>query len=1029
MNKPEQHDWENQNLLHINREPAHASLLPYPDAASALTGERGASPFFQILNGAWNFHYANRPEAAPDAAALTTEVKDWPTIPVPSNWQMHDYDIPVYTNVVYPYPIDPPFVPQENPVGTYHRTFVLPAAWKEREVFLSFQGVDSAFYVFVNGRQVGYSQGAHLPSDFRITSYLHAGENDLVVQVYKWSDGSYLEDQDMWRLSGIFREVYLYSTPQVHMRDFRVRTTFDADYKDASLNISVAAKNYGKKNAEGLKLAARLIDNAGATVLEQPFDAPVKLGADEEKLLELTAPVAAPRKWSAEEPNLYTLLLTLADTHGNILEVESCKVGFRQIEVSDQQVLINGVPIKIQGVNRHEFHPDLGHVVPLEAMVQDVKLMKQHNINAVRTSHYTDDPRWLDLCDYYGIYVIDEADLESHGFGVIDKYNQLSEDPAWRAAFLDRSDRMIARDKNHPSVIIWSLGNESGTGPNHAAMSAAIKQADPTRLVHYCESFEEPFVDIVSRMYYDVENLIKQGQITEDPRPFFLCEYAHAMGNGPGNLKEYWEAIRAHKRLLGGCIWEWADHGIRRQTEDGKEWFAYGGDFGDKPNDGDFCIDGLCFPHRIPHTGLTEYKKILEPVQVEPVDLAAGKIKLINRYFHISLSHLAGAWSLMQDDEILAQGVLPALSTPAGKTTDLTLPYSVPSAKPGAEYWLKITFTLGADTSWAARGHEVAWAQFKLPIEKPKAAAIPLSALPPMTVQEDAAAINIAGGNFQLSFDKLLGTISSWTCHGLPLLAAGPRLNVWRAPTDNDVHIAREWRNFGFDRLQHRINAVEIAKSQSAAVQIAVSSRLAPYGVAPRFDCEYLYTIYGSGDITIETKVTPLGELPVLPRLGLQFTMPDGFTQFSWYGRGPHESYIDRKESAYVGVFKGTVEEQYVPYIFPQENGNKSDVRWAALANLSGSGLLIVGMPLLNISAHHYTVEDFTRARHTHELIRRKATIVNLDHAHNGLGSNSCGPRPLEKYLLKPAATTFSLRLRPLALEVDSPMRLSKQQF
>ena len=1043
-------DWENPQLIHRNREPAHATLIPYPDGETALAGERGAAAWFHLLNGEWRFCYLPSPSAAPPGfEADGFDDTAWDRVPVPSNWQMlgrggaaacgrqgavaspqrscgPGYGKPNYSNIAYPYPVDPPRVPQENPVGLYRRRFALPADWADRQVFLTFEGVDSAFYIWLNGSLVGYSKVSHMPSEFNITKHLQPGENVLAVQVFQWSDGSYLEDQDMWRLSGVFRDVYLVATPSVHVRDVRVRTQLDGKYTDATLDLSVTLCNYAGQQSGSHRVAARLLDDAGHTVCEQVVGA--ALGPGEERVLVLAAQIAAPRKWSAEEPNLYELLVSLMAPDGSALEVERFSVGFRQVEIRGVEFLVNGVPITIRGVNRHDTHPDLGHAVPLESMVRDVTLMKQHNINAVRTSHYPNDPRWYDLCDRYGLYVIDEADLETHGFGSVGDWATLAKDPEWREAFVDRARRMVERDKNHPCIVMWSLGNESGYGPNHDAMAECIRQIDPTRPIHYESAGNAPVVDVVSTMYPTVERLVEEGKRTDDSRPFFMCEYAHAMGNGPGNLKEYWEAIDTHPRLLGGCIWEWVDHGIRQRTESGEEWFAYGGDFGDEPNDGNFCIDGLSFPDRTPHSGLIEYKKIIEPVHVELLDPMAGRVRVVNRHDFASLSHLEGVWSLAKDGEVMQQGMLPALDAPAGGAVELTLPLERREPEAGCTYWLNLSFALARDALWAPRGHEVAWAQFELPA-KTEAPRILLSRMPAISVADSETEIAISGDDFRLIFSRWEGTIGCWEWQGLRLLTRGPRLNVWRAPTDNDVHIARRWREAGLDRLQHRVDRVAVIRSLARAAQVEVESVLSAYSRRPAFRCRYVWTIYGSGDVLIETTVTPAGGLPNLPRIGLQLRMPGSFDRFTWYGRGPHESYVDRKESARVSLYAGTVQEQYVPYIMPQENGNKSDTRWAAVTNAQGMGLLAIGLPLLNVSAHHYTPEDFTRAMHTYELARRDETILHLDHAHCGLGSNSCGPGPLNAYLLKPEKMSFSLRLRPLASEIMSPMRLAREEL
>ena len=575
-------DWQNLAVLARNREPAHATLAPYADEISALRGGAGALSFCKPLDGRWRFAYCKSPAEVPTGFETDAFVDEaWGSRPVPGNWQLFGYEPPQYLNTTYAFPINEPYVPQENPAGLYRHRFVLPEGWTGRQVFINFGGVSAAFQLWINGHLVGYSEGSHIPAEFNITYYLRPGENLLVVQVYKWCTGSYLECQDMWRLSGIFRTVSLVATPSVHLRDLRIRTELDDEYRDARLQIKADLKNYAPAEMTGYLLVARLLDG-DETVFEQRLAEGISFGASAEIAVTADIPVVAPRKWSAEEPNLYTLLLSLIGPDGAALEVERFAVGFRKVEIKNSQLLVNGVPVMLQGVNRHDDHPDLGWAVSREAMEQDVVLMKQHNINTVRTSHYPNDPYWLELCDRYGIYVIAEADLECHGFWHLNDYSRLANEPAWRAAFLDRMVRMVARDKNHPSVIIWSLGNECGYGENHDAMAAWAREADPTRLIHFEPAGDAPVVDIVSAMYLTVEALSEQGKLA-DPRPFLLCEYAHAMGNGPGNLKEYWQAMRAHERLIGGCIWEWADHGIRQKTEVGEEWFAYGGDFGDQP--------------------------------------------------------------------------------------------------------------------------------------------------------------------------------------------------------------------------------------------------------------------------------------------------------------------------------------------------------------------------------------------------------------------------------------------------------------
>jgi len=1004
-------DWENPGLLHRNRLLARATSIPYADTETALAGERGASPFFRLLNGRWQFQYFTSPaDVPPGFFEETFEASHWDRLPVPSCWQMHGYGRPQYTNVNYPYPVDPPHVPSENPVGLYRRSFALPAEWDAKRVFLHFDGVDSAFHVWLNGRPVGYSQGSHMPSEFDLTPFLRAGNNLLAVQVFQWSDGSYLEDQDQWRLSGIFRDVSLVARPAVYARDVRIRTS-----SDGTLDLCVEMSG----GTEGT-LKATLFDGETALITQA-----VEGGETRAARIE----VAEARLWSAEEPNLYTLLLTLADAEGRTLTVERFRVGFRQVEIARGRLLINGVPVTLKGVNRHDTHPDLGHVTPREHMRQDIALMKQHNINTVRTSHYPNDPFWLDLCDEHGLYVIDEADLETHGCHVAGDTALLSKDPAWRAAYVDRAERMVQRDKNHASIILWSLGNESGYGPNHAAMTETIRALDPTRPIHYESAYEAAdeaaAVDLISRMYTDVPGLVAQGQKADDPHPFFLCEYAHAMGNGPGSLKEYWETIYQYPRLLGGCVWEWADHGIRQKSEGGAEWFAYGGDFGDTPNDGNFCIDGLTSPDRVPHPALLELKKVIAPVWAEPKDLRAGVITVHNRYDFSSLALLEACWSVQRDGATVQQGTLPRLDIPAGGAEDVSIPYILPAS---GDVWLNVVWTLAADASWAARGHEVAWAQFVLPVAPAAVPRVRLASLPALTALEVGQSLQIGGDDFALTFDARHGSLTDWIYQGVPLLTRGPQLNIWRAPTDNDASLAQKWRQAGLDRLGSRTTSIAWERLSPQSVRVTVSATLAADSLTPAFAVTSVYTVYGSGDVLLETQVSPLRDLPPLPRLGLQMRLPAGFDRFAWYGLGPHESYPDRQESVKLGLFGGTVQEQFETYVRPQENGNKSAVRWAAVTDARGLGLLAVARPLLNVSVHHYTPEDLTEARHTFDLTRRAETILHLDHAQGGLGSQSCGPGPLPEYLLQPEETRFSVRLTPFSSETVSPMVLSRRE-
>lgn len=1091
------HDWENPAVLERGREPARASLLPYPDEASALAGLRGggaglvagagrgeAAPFFKLLNGTWQFCYANSPAEIPGGGELPTFVamtgtsrssgmpSGVPTplsmapqdcsgvfrpLPVPSNWQMHGYGIPHYTNVNYPYPVDPPFVPTANPVGLYRRTFEVPADWKERQTFLVFEGVNSAFYVYLNGKRVGFSKGAHLPAEFNLTEYLQEGENLLAVEVYQWSDGAYLEDQDMWRLNGIFRDVYLVSTPATHVRDVFVKTRFAKNYAAATLEVEASLRNYGSRKVNGARLSARLLDPTGQNVFKKGLGKEITIAGGTETSVSGRFAVANPLLWSAEEPHLYTLLISLLDESGQVLEVQRINVGFRDIKVADQALLINGVAVKLQGVNRHDTDPELGHAVSLAGMLQDITLMKQNNINCVRTSHYPNDPRWLDLCDRFGLYVVDETDLETHGLGgglekVLPEH-ELYMLPAWKEAYLDRARRMVQRDKNHPSIIIWSLGNEAAYGVNHVAMAVWIRAFDNTRLIHYEGVWNNPHkvpdvMDLVSRMYPTVEKTIEEAQITTDPRPYYMCEYAHAMGNGPGNLKEYWQAIRTHKRLIGGCIWEWVDHGIRQKSPTGEAYYAYGGDFGEQPHDGNFCVDGLNFPDRIPHTGLVEYKKVLDPVQVDAVDLKTGKVKLTNRYAFANLDRLLGTWNVTCDGQVVQDGTFPTLNVPPRKEKTFTLPYTLPTNRQGENgiYHLNLSFRLARNFPWAPRGFEIGSTQLELPVKAKAPAILAQAALPELRGCETPNTITVQGSGMaeqKIVFCRQRGTIASWNYQGLELInaGAGPILNAWRAPTDNDRHIVTKWRAAGLDRLVQRTAAVKLEQLAPQACRVTIEAVLGAAALVPAFYCTYTYTLLGSGDVVIQTRIKPRAELSYLPKIGLQLRLAGVLNNLAWFGRGPHESYCDRKESTPVGLYQGTVQQQYVPYVKPQENGNKTDVLWATLTNVRGMGLLASTLPGrtwgvvdtvtaggLNVSANHYTTQGFAQAMHTPDLKRLDLTELNLDYAVGGLGSNSCGPEPLDKYrLILNEEVTFTVRLKAFSSECVSPFVLARQ--
>ncbi|MHC5112101.1 MAG: beta-galactosidase, LacZ type [Planctomycetota bacterium] len=1033
-------DWQDAGVIARNKEPAHCTLMPFATARQAMLGRRDASPFFISLNGTWKFKWVKSPDDKPeDFFAPDYDVRGWDDIAVPGNWQLQGYGTPIYSNVRYPFHKDPPRVmgpvPTDwtkaqlpNPIGSYRRTFTIPADWQDRQVFLHFEGVKSAQYVWVNGQKVGYSQGSMTPAEFNITDYLQTGENMLAVQVYRWSDGSYLEDQDFWRLSGIYRDVFLFSTPEVHVRDFSVRTDFDERFRNATLHVDASLHNYKDSGADGHVVEITLLDPGQNEVAGMTASVAVsEIASGDETVVKFSKKITAPKPWSSEKPNLYLLLLTLKDARGQVIEVESCRVGFREVEIKDRRLYVNGVPILIKGVNRHEHDPVHGQAVPRETMLEDIKLLKQFNVNTVRTSHYPNQPQWYELCDEYGIFVIDEANVESHGMGY--GAASLGHDPAWEEAHVDRQVRMVQRDKNHPCVIIWSMGNEAGPGRNFQACRDAILAIDQTRPIHY--ERDNGKADIDSTMYPSVESLDRAGD-SNSPKPFLMCEYAHAMGNAVGNLAEYWEIIKKHQRLIGGCIWDWVDQGLLKKDENGRSYFAYGGDFGDKPNDGSFCINGLVFPDRTVTPKLWEVKHVYQNVDVTLVDHVQGTVRIGNGHHVTNLREFEGRWTLSEDGTVIQQGSLPALDLPPGKSLDVKLPIDKPSLKNGAEYFLRISFHLLDDNAWAIRGHEIAWKQLHMPYLVPPARLMNLDSMPDLKCKETDDRIHIAGPDFEMTFSKTAGTIASLAYGDQSIIrdalggASGPQLHVFRAPVNNDKYCAQSWRDAGLDELQHKTESLTVDSSNPKAIRVLANTIARGKGEC-RFEHQATWTILGNGCIDVANRVIPHGGPSVLPRLGLTMTLPAALNRFSWFGHGPHENYVDRKRSADVGMYQSTVAEQFVPYVDTQETGNKESVRFAALTNEHGSGLLVVAGSRLSVTALHHTSRQLAHARHPFELPEGGDVVLNLDYAQHGLGGASCGPAPMPKYVLRPEPVTFSFSLRPLASSMGSLSHVARR--
>jgi beta-galactosidase len=1056
-------DWENEHILHINTEPPRSTFVPFANVEQALKDDFTNSPFYFSLNGDWKFHWSPKPDVrTTNFFESNFDDSGWTNIPVPSNWEMQGYGVPIYLGSGYTFKIDPPRVmgepptnwttfAQRNPVGSYRKTFQLPENWHGRRTSIHFDGVDSAFYLWCNGTKIGFSKDSRTPAEFELTDYLHVGTNQLAVEVYRYSDGSYLEDQDMWRMSGIYRGVYLYSTAAARIRDFTVRTDLDSNYCDATLQIKpeLSAKNL---SLTGWTIRAQLFDANGKSVLTNDLshDAAEILNPDfsakildarmaqrgEPKFAWLEAKIKNPAKWTAETPNLYTLVLTLNDEHGNVVEAVSSKIGFRKIEIRDGIFLVNGQPVKLRGVNRHEIDPDTGHTMSDARMMQDITLMKQANINAVRTCHYPDDPRWLDLCDRFGIYVLEEANICTHG-----TRGFLANDPAWAGAFLDRAQRMAERDKNHPSIIIWSMANESGYGPNFAAISGWLHEFDSTRPVHYegaqTETDAPKTVDIIGRFYPRLtteiyakpddpwnlrwDKLLLIAQRTNDSRPVLATEYAHAMGNAVGNLQEYWDEIYSNPRMLGGFIWEWCDQGLHKQLPDGKVFTAFGGDFGDVPNHGGFAIKGLVSAERDPFPKFWEVKKVYQPLEIEPVNLRSEKtaVRIINRNSFLNLTNYNVSWVIETSDGKADQGaVLDPVFCDPGKSVIVKIPVEkITVAKPGEEFWLRVSiFTKDNPT-----GHEVAWQQMKLELKTSAAPKIEVGNPLPVRLIQNGDLVKVEGANFSVMFSRTAGTLISLNFGGREMLAtnqfAGPVLQLFRAPTDNDKGfgkwLARDWREAGLSNLVRHVDSCEVTQEKSDEVKISTvaTSQAANGG----FKLKTLWTIGGDGSVEMDNEFTPYGELPLLPRVGIVMALAKDFENVRWLGRGPRENYPDRKTSADMGVWRSTVAEQYVSYVRPQECGNHEDTRWVELTDVQGSGVKISARQnTFSFSALHFTANDLASVRHNYELQPRPEIILSLDAKMSGLGNSSCGPGVLQSYAVSPSQIYhLNLRISP----------------
>jgi len=1237
-------DWENPVVFARNQVEPHVPLIPYNDLESALRDDPEGSPYFQSLNGSWRFQWLATPREIPAGFFKPTfETQEWDIIQVPSNWQTQGYGHAMFRNVAHTFSTHPPKVPSHyNPVGLYRRTFDLLENWRGRQVFLRFEGVKSASYVWVNGREVGYNEGGMTPAEYNITPYLQPGENLLAVQVLRYSDGTYLEAQDMWRLAGIYRDIFLYSKPPVNVRDLYVRTDLDERYESAELRIDLQIESHLQDRQRGYQVRARLLDQEGRSVGPGLQTDQLELKSGQVIEATLNTHLVNPLKWSAEKPNLYRLILELAGPTGDVHEVLSEKIGFREVEVEDQAILVNGVAIKFNGVNRHEHDPRLGRVTTTERMEQDLRLMKQFNINLVRTSHYPPDPEFLELADRYGMYVVDEVGDEAHAFP------HLSGEPAWREAYLDRMRGMVLRDRNHPSVIFWSAGNESGTGGNLAALIQEGKELDPSRpaWMYGATSVtpDQPFEEVIGPRYPPPDRLREFAEVPGqvDPRPSFMDEYIAATGNSLGHFEEYWNLIYRHRRLTGGAIWDWVSPGLSsklvitpdsskhqndgaimgkaslvegrfgkalalsghdewvefyrdpsldiegtgltlalwvypRGWQDSNEFITKGaGQYGLRqsgseilefsvftehqiavaariPEDWNYqwhylagvydgshlqlyldgnlvaqkkdsggiqnnrfpvnlgknaetqgqnfsgeltnaILDevqiydralsqhqlgqlmkdpsappseeavlwlrfetteekgefyslgigartyGLIWPDRRIQPELWQVKKTPQPVRIEPVDLTSGRIRITNRYNFTNLNELQLVWTLLEDDLVLQEGPL-FVDLPPGKSAFIEVPFKKPGLKPAAEYRLRFSSLLPGARLWADKGHEVAWDEFTIPCEVPERPHLSAEEFGSLSLEKQGSTYSVNGEGFTYTFNRDLGKLVSLRYEGRELLVEGPEFNCWRAPTANELDewrnppIVNQWMETGLDRLVHHVTGCAVEKLDQGVIQVLVETVAEAPDTRVSFKNRYVYRLLGSGDLILRHRVIAHGEFPEwqpgaemwLPKVGLHLMMPKAFCHFRWYGRGPFETYPDRKTGAKFGVYSGSVQEQYVPYLIPQDYGNKTDVRWATLTDDQGVGLMITAFPSTNISVQHYDTDNLTRANYLYQLTPQDRVTVNIDHAVAGVGGT---PVPtLPKYRVMPGVYEYVISLRPFSEDRVSPMELSKRRL
>jgi beta-galactosidase len=1020
------YDWGNPSVYGINRLPARAWFIPFPDQASAMQNEPTNNPFFLSLNGTWKINVVKNPDLFNIKwVSPKFSDKNWGDIQVPSNWEFMGYDTPIYTDVKYPYPANPPFVPHDyNPVGVYRKWIDVPASWQMSRIIAHFGSIKSAGYLYVNGIEVGFAKGSKTPAELDITKYLNPGKNLLTWKLLRYSDGDYLECQDMWKVSGLERDAFLLAVPWVSINDFRVTAGLTDNYSNGKFSLDVMLSDVFIDTVDSYSIAVSLLDPEQKQVFAEK-----KRILQGELQVNFKTTLPSVKKWNAETPELYTLLITLFDKFGKCQQVIRQKVGFREVEIRNSQLLVNGVAVYFKGVNRHEHDPYTGRGISEDMMREDLRLMKELNINAVRTSHYPNNPRFYDLCDEYGFYVIDEANLECHGMeDQPQSFAPLTDNPAWETAYLDRAERMMKRDFNHPSVIIWSMGNESGDGRNFIAMYNWMKAFDQTRPVQYQEAWYNAHTDIFCPMYKNLD-FLRDYASKPQSRPLILCEYDHAMGNSEGNLADYWDLIYTTKYMQGGFIWDWVDQTIIKKREDGTKWFAYGGDLGyvGVKNDSNFCANGLITSDRLFHPHAYEVQKVYQNINFKAIDASKGKFEVINRHDFIDLSRYRIYYTITSEAKVIKTENLDVSSLAPQSYQILTFDFSGLPTKAGTEFFINFYTELINNQPLLHAGFVVARDQFLI---KKDAVPVVSRSISTPKYQENKDEILVSGNGFTMKFDTQKGVMSSYIFKGTELITKGPLPNFWRAPTDNDLGnsmptLCAIWKEQSLKPGKINVDV----KTDSLGLEISVDQQFKDIAIVTS-----LYHIGGDGTVSIDNTFKPLKkDLPELPRLGMQFTVPSGFDSLAWYGRGPHENYRDRNVGAYVDFYKGSVWEQFHPYVRPQETGNKTGVRWMTLTNSSGTGWFIAGNPTTDASAWAFDpdaiayVPSAIKQKHGADVKKSDLITVNVDYGQRGLGGdNSWGALPHKEYRIFPKEISWTFFLKPISLTADNPFEMYK---